>query len=95
MIEEMLAESSENSTPVKMKKIYYFLVDIMLANSASEPFQVAPDLEEFPDYFEKITDHVDLSLVRTRIEKGYYSDPEKFISEIYQMFQNTVDYFTE
>jgi hypothetical protein len=62
-----------------------------------KPFKepVDPDLEGIPDYFEVITCPMDLSTIKTKMDRNEYADAKEFEADIRQMFQNCYTYWNE
>lgn len=53
---------------------------------------VMPELQGIPDYFEHITEPMDLGTVRSKLEKGSYAEWQCFMRDVKLVFSNAVTY---
>jgi hypothetical protein len=69
------------------------LVD-MIARKDSAPFRAPVDLNDYPDYLEKVQHPIDLSTISNRLSSGNY-DLAKFDADLKLMFANSRLYNTK
>ena len=64
-------------------------VEAVCAHEDAWPFRQAVSVADAPDYYTVITQPIDLSLVRERLEAGnYYASPEMLTADLYVMCEN-------
>ena len=98
----LLTFSSENSSPSKVTQISNIFQNIMdklgsLRDEQGETlicnFDKAPTKEEFPSYHIKITEHMDFSIIKTRLNAGSYHSVTQIDQDILLLFQNNIRFY--
>ena len=98
----LLPFNSENSSPSKVTKISNIFQNIMdkLSSLNDEQgktlvgnFDKAPKKEESPWYHIKITEHIDFSIIRTRLNAGSYHSVTQIDQDILLLFQNNIRFY--
>ena len=73
------------------------LINEVWNRTISQPFQtpVDPDTDGAPDYFEVIKKPMDLSTMKSKLNKGIYKSLKEVQEDFHLIFQNTRDYNEE
>lgn len=61
--------------------------------SLSSSLITLPSKRKVPEYYQRITEPIDLTTVDQNITKGMYKSPEVFDSDICRVFNNCVKYY--
>jgi hypothetical protein len=56
-------------------------------------FQSSVDKKHYPDFFDSIKDSIDLALVESRLNSGYYKDSYQFALDVRKIWKNSFSYF--
>lgn len=56
-------------------------------------FNCAVNVDELPGYTKKVQKIMDLSIIKTRLQKLSYDDPEDFAADVHLVFQNAQAYY--
>lgn len=75
-----------------MFKIFLFLTDEK-GELLSTPFTTLPAKRKHPNYYQKITDPIDLQMIEQNITTGVYKTIEAFDRDMTRLFANNVRYF--
>lgn len=59
----------------------------------STPFMSLPTKRKLPDYYQKITDPIDLQTIEQNIDNGLYRSVESFDSDMCRLIDNAVKYY--
>lgn len=85
--------SSSSLSPEQTKSILEILDELMLHPIAQIfNIKVDPELDEVPDYFEKVKNPMDLGTVKSKIEDGNYNSLEEVKSDVNQIWENAEIY---
>ena len=57
------------------------------------PFMTLPPKRKLPEYYEKVTEPIDLTTIDQNIENGQYKTAEQFDQDVIKMFENNVRFF--
>ncbi|XP_014598389.1 PREDICTED: histone-lysine N-methyltransferase ash1 [Polistes canadensis] len=97
-----LAQAQDDPEVHKTAKLAKVLKDLysIVANANDEnnqllctPFVNLPAKRKLPDYYEKISDPVDLSMIDQCIGTGHYKTAEQFDQDMIRLFDNNVRFF--
>ncbi|XP_044735894.1 histone-lysine N-methyltransferase ash1 isoform X2 [Chrysoperla carnea] len=61
--------------------------------SLSAPFMTLPSKRKVPDYYTKITDPIDLSIIEQNIDNGLYRTVELFDNDMNRLIDNAVKFY--
>ncbi|RLU23462.1 hypothetical protein DMN91_003666 [Ooceraea biroi] len=97
-----LAQAQDDPEMHKTAKLAKVLKDLytIVATANDEngqplctPFMTLPSKKKLPDYYEKITEPVDLSTIDQCIGTGHYKTAEHFDHDLIRLFDNNVRFF--
>lgn len=57
-------------------------------HSSSWPFRSPVDIHEVPDYMDVVTEPIDLTLIKGRLQSGYYKSKSMMLSDMLKMIDN-------
>ncbi|CAN8292211.1 unnamed protein product [Cochlearia groenlandica] len=80
------------TTPLPDKKLLVFILDRLQKKDTYGVYSDPVDPEELPDYHEIITNPMDFSTVRTKLEAGAYASLEQFEGDIFLICSNAMEY---
>ncbi|KAF9200282.1 hypothetical protein BGZ49_009503 [Haplosporangium sp. Z 27] len=61
----------------------------------AELFMELPNEEEYPDYYDEITEPISIEMIEQKIEQGVYATSESFEKDVNRMFENAKLYNAE
>jgi len=77
-----------------LRHCFSLAIEAMWQNPKSVPFQRPVDSRSNPQYRTIVKKPVDLNLIRTRNEEGFYKSRAKFQDDVQQMYENCRQYNT-
>ena len=66
----------------------------MYARKSAFWFKMPVRIDNVPDYSEVIRDPMDYSIVRTRIDSGYYKSIDTLASDMRLIYNNAIEYLS-
>ncbi|XP_014480309.1 PREDICTED: histone-lysine N-methyltransferase ash1 [Dinoponera quadriceps] len=97
-----LAQAQDDPEVHKTAKLAKVLKDLytIVATANDEngqllctPFMTLPSKRKLPDYYEKVTEPIDLSMIDQCIGTGHYKTAEHFDHDMIRLFDNNVRFF--
>ncbi|KAL1219735.1 Transcription factor GTE11 [Cardamine amara subsp. amara] len=80
------------TTPLPDKKLLVFILDRLQKKDTYGVYSDPVDPEELPDYHEIITNPMDFSTVRKKLESGAYASLEQFERDVFLICANAMEY---
>ena len=68
------------------------IIEKMNAHKYSWPFQEPVSKVDVPDYYEIITDPIDLKSIQRKLSANQYTDKDNFIKDVKKIFTNAKTY---
>lgn len=90
--EEMLSLDEENDTK---GACFNFIIEQMLSHTSSWPFKDPVGRDAAPDYYDTISNPIDIKTIRERVKQGQYDTLEKFVEDVQRIFDNARTYNKE
>ncbi|CAH8508587.1 unnamed protein product [Heterobilharzia americana] len=75
------------------KAVYYFRADD--GHFPRDTFVSLPSKEEYPDYYQVISNPIDLTMIKHKMDEGKYSSHEEMVVDLQLMFNNARNYNEE
>ena len=90
-------EQESNPQRKKMRILYNTLLKFENVDSIRiiDMFMEKPSRKDYPDYYEVITNPIDMKIINERIKGGNYKTVDDFISDARLMFNNCRQYNEE
>nr|CAH8840900.1 unnamed protein product [Trichobilharzia regenti] len=89
--------SAEEATAKRLqslyKAVYYFRADD--GHFPRDTFVSLPSKDEYPDYYQVISNPIDLTMIKHKMDEGKYSTYEEMASDLQLMFTNAKTYNKE
>ncbi|KAL4575395.1 hypothetical protein LXL04_022238 [Taraxacum kok-saghyz] len=82
------------TTPLPDKKLLVFILDRLQKKDTHAVFSEPVDPDELPDYHEVIEQPMDFGTVRSKLNKGLYSNLEELEADVYLICSNAMQYNT-
>ncbi|KAG2303412.1 hypothetical protein Bca52824_032063 [Brassica carinata] len=80
------------TTPLPDKKLLVFILDRLQKKDTYGVYSDPVDPEELPDYHEIITNPMDFSTVRKKLDSGAYASLEQFEGDVFLICSNAMEY---
>ncbi|CAH8333031.1 unnamed protein product [Eruca vesicaria subsp. sativa] len=80
------------TTPLPDKKLLVFILDRLQKKDTYGVYSDPVDPEELPDYHEIITNPMDFSTVRKKLDSGAYASFEQFEGDVFLICSNAMEY---
>ncbi|XP_010477316.1 PREDICTED: bromodomain-containing protein 9-like [Camelina sativa] len=80
------------TTPLPDKKLLVFILDRLQKKDTYGVYSDPVDPEELPDYHEIITNPMDFSTVRKKLDSGAYASLEQFERDVFLICTNAMEY---
>ncbi|XP_024992181.1 uncharacterized protein LOC112526039 isoform X1 [Cynara cardunculus var. scolymus] len=80
------------TTPLPDKKLLVFILDRLQKKDTHGVFSEPVDPNELPDYHEIIDQPMDFGTVRSKLDKGLYSNLEELEADVYLICSNAMQY---
>ncbi|KAI3778456.1 hypothetical protein L2E82_07764 [Cichorium intybus] len=80
------------TTPLPDKKLLVFILDRLQKKDTHAVFSEPVDPDELPDYHEIIEQPMDFGTVRSKLDKGLYSNLEELETDVYLICSNAMQY---
>ncbi|CAH2036705.1 unnamed protein product [Thlaspi arvense] len=80
------------TTPLPDKKLLVFILDRLQKKDTYGVYSDPVDPEELPDYHEIITNPMDFSTVRKKLDSGAYGSLEQFEGDVFLICTNAMEY---
>ncbi|CEP07064.1 hypothetical protein [Parasitella parasitica] len=91
---EKMKESNRPRHPPHYNQMRHLVTELR-ANAYSWPFHEAVNAEEVTDYYDVITEPMDLTTLDENVETDVYHTMEEFIRDVYKIFDNCRAYNAE
>uniref|UniRef100_A0A1J3H705 Bromodomain and PHD finger-containing protein 3 n=1 Tax=Noccaea caerulescens TaxID=107243 RepID=A0A1J3H705_NOCCA len=91
ILQRSLVESGP-FTPLPDKKLLLFIVDRLQKKDTYGVYSDPVDPEELPDYHDIITNPMDFSTLRKKLESGAYTSLEQFEQDVFLICTNAMEY---
>ncbi|CAH8357377.1 unnamed protein product [Eruca vesicaria subsp. sativa] len=85
-------ESGGPTTPLPDKQLLVFILDRLQKKDTYGVYSDPVDPEELPDYHEIITNPMDFSTVRKKLDSGAYTSLEQFEGDVFLICANAMEY---
>ncbi|RID51671.1 hypothetical protein BRARA_H02319 [Brassica rapa] len=85
-------ESGGPTTPLPDKQLLVFILDRLQKKDTYGVYSDPVDPEELPDYHEIITNPMDFSTVRKKLDSGAYATLEQFEGDVFLICSNAMEY---
>ncbi|KAF8112393.1 hypothetical protein N665_0064s0026 [Sinapis alba] len=85
-------ESGGPTTPLPDKQLLVFILDRLQKKDTYGVYSDPVDPEELPDYHEIITNPMDFSTVRKKLDSGAYASLEQFEGDVFLICSNAMEY---
>ena len=90
----------ENSSNPKAKtsegfKKLSFILSELKKQEKMKYFLTSVDKKSFPDFYDKVKDPIDLSVVESRLLSGHYNDSYHFALDMRKIWSNSFSYFSK
>ncbi|XP_044017299.1 variant-silencing SET domain-containing protein isoform X2 [Aphidius gifuensis] len=78
-----------------LKELYTIVVTSNDENNKllCNPFITLPGKRKLPEYYEKIQEPIDLTIIDEKIQNGNYKTPEQFDNDMIKLFDNNIKYY--
>ena len=97
--EEDSSDDDDNDTNAEDPKRVLYSTLLKYENTAGVQiigmFMQKPSKKDYPDYYEVITNPMDMNTINEKIKKGLYKTTEEFIQDCRLMFNNCRQYNEE
>ncbi|KAF8090951.1 hypothetical protein N665_0461s0036 [Sinapis alba] len=80
------------TTPLPDKKLLVFILDRLQKKDTYGVYSDPVDPDELPDYHEIITNPMDFSTVRKKLDSGAYASLEQFEGDVFLICSNAMEY---
>ncbi|XP_076889887.1 uncharacterized protein LOC143540793 [Bidens hawaiensis] len=80
------------TTPLPDKKLLVFILDRLQKKDTHAVFSEPVDPVELPDYHEIIEQPMDFGTIRSKLDKGLYSNLEELEADVYLLCSNAMEY---
>ncbi|KAJ4916272.1 DNA-binding bromodomain-containing protein [Raphanus sativus] len=80
------------TTPLPDKKLLVFILDRLQKKDTYGVYSDPVDPEELPDYHEIITNPMDFSTLRKKLDSGAYASLEQFEGDVFLICSNAMEY---
>ncbi|KAK9063975.1 hypothetical protein SSX86_017847 [Deinandra increscens subsp. villosa] len=80
------------TTPLPDKKLLVFILDRLQKKDTHAAFSEPVDPDELPDYHEIIEQPMDFGTVRSKLDKGLYSNLEELEADVFLICSNAMQY---
>lgn len=85
-------EAGPTTTPLPDKKLLVFILDRLQKKDTHAVFSEPVDPDELPDYHEIIEHPMDFGTVRSKLDKGLYSNLEELEADVILICSNAMQY---
>ncbi|KAJ0247731.1 Uncharacterized protein HA466_0161510 [Hirschfeldia incana] len=85
-------ESGGPTTPLPDKQLLVFILDRLQKKDTYGVYSDPVDPEELPDYHEIITNPMDFSTLRKKLDAGAYASLEQFEGDVFLICSNAMEY---
>jgi histone acetyltransferase len=90
--EEQSNMEEENDTKAAC---FNFIIEQMLNHTSSWPFKDPVGRDVAPDYYDIITNPIDIKTIKEKVRQGQYDTLEKFVDDVRRIFKNARTYNKE
>ncbi|KAJ4879567.1 DNA-binding bromodomain-containing protein [Raphanus sativus] len=92
ILQESPVESGGPTTPLPDKQLLVFILDRLQKKDTYGVYSDPVDPEELPDYHEIITNPMDFSTLRKKLDSGAYASLEQFEGDVFLICSNAMEY---
>lgn len=89
---QRLAQAHKKRLSYILSSVCKKILQGIMANKWSWPFNAPVDTRMYPDYLEKVQKPMDFGTVKRKIDTGVYTHPEQFVQDVRLVFDNARTY---